>query len=258
MKETRSFEVKGRVFSKNNIRALADEYCDLHQSGLRRKKPTTLKFKIFCEDGTIYETDNIDLFADNSYFDNKVINSLVMSVTNYSEISADLTIDKRPYATSQLTISSDERIWLNSTYNKLIDIINYAKPQDNWLLRHRTLLLNLIALGFGFAFFMIIKFIIVGSPTSPNPEQKLSKFNLILQTYPTIRYLFVTILLWAMGLLSAFPIRDWLLQLWPEIEFDFGPEHSKIYKQRRNRIVFIFVIIIIPSIISYLVSLVTN
>jgi len=53
-----------------------------------------------------------------------------------------------------------------------------------------------------------------------------------------------------MGIPWASEVRRWLLNLWPEIELDFGPEHLKVEKLRRLRISIVFSIAIIPIILT--------
>ena len=55
---------------------------------------------------------------------------------------------------------------------------------------------------------------------------------------------------WLMGIPWAPYIRNWLLNLWPVIEFDFGPEHMKVEKLRRLRISIVFSTAIIPIVIA--------
>ena len=53
-----------------------------------------------------------------------------------------------------------------------------------------------------------------------------------------------------MGFFGAFYLRNWLLSLWPTIEFDFGPEHLNIEKSRRNRILVFITFAVIPIVLT--------
>lgn len=57
-----------------------------------------------------------------------------------------------------------------------------------------------------------------------------------------------------LGYFPSFYITDWLKKLWPNIEIQIGPKHNFVEENRRKLLVGIFVIVIIPLVISFLVK----
>jgi hypothetical protein len=60
------------------------------------------------------------------------------------------------------------------------------------------------------------------------------------------------------GLTFALPVRDWILELWPLIELDLGPEHLKIEKRRRARLAIVTAAIVLPILLRVLYDIVKS
>lgn len=52
---------------------------------------------------------------------------------------------------------------------------------------------------------------------------------------------------WLMGFAwGAFGVRSWFLGLWPNIEFDFGLQHLRTERKKRQRLAAVATLIVLP------------
>ena len=156
------------------------------------------------------------------------------------------------------TVKGDDHNWVNGIFVQLQEIIESVKPQDNWLLRHKSVLLHTIALGVGAALYQILRFLTYQLvPPMENPSETVKAMRQFFVTYPFFMFLLDWLLKWGLGITWAFPLREWLLCLWPSIEFDFGPEHMKVEKQRRLRAWVVLSSAVLPIVLTLLYDIVT-
>jgi len=131
---------------------------------------------------------------------------------------------------NRVTVKGDDSNWVNGTFTKVKEIIDATRPQENWLLRHRglTYLLGTAAIWYTLSFL----------------GQRLY------EPKPGVQR--VAILSWCgfIALALGFELKRWLLDLWPSIEFDFGPEHTRMEKARRGRIVAFLIILGLPMVVN--------
>ena len=55
---------------------------------------------------------------------------------------------------------------------------------------------------------------------------------------------------WLIGTGWASTARDWVLDAWPSIDLDVGPTSTKLTEQRRARIMFLLLFIVLPILCS--------
>jgi len=145
-----------------------------------------------------------------------------------------------------LIVRGKDRNWVNGTSTRIKEIINSTTLQDNWMIRHKTFLFHLSALGIGIIIQTIL-WILIYQHFEPTKDPSDNFFV----THPLFKYVINLLIIYAVGFFWAFFLRDWLLSLWPTIEFDFGPEHLKIERSRRNRIIVFITLAVIPIILAF-------
>lgn len=130
--------------------------------------------------------------------------------------------------------------WVNTIYQSIEDMIINWEPQNKWITKYYYLL--------GILLYVILFIIII---------QIYSAINTILHLNSSIYSILSTKGLLISSLLFSLSATMILLieikNLYPPIEFNFGPKHSQIEANKRNKIYTIMVIIIIPFIISLII-----
>ena len=167
---------------------------------------------------------------------------------------------------NEMIVSAKELPWLNANFQALEDAINRVRPQDSWVLRHQRLLLHLIALGLGaliqgifdLLFVWIDKKLPMLWDLFPSPSPNLPWVRLL--SSPSAQpFLFVAgwIWRWFLGFFwGAHSIHRWLLEMWPNIEFNFGLPHLQTEKIRRDRLMSVWVLIVVPIITAAIYDLI--
>lgn len=258
MKETRRFVIRKKIFTKTDFLNIGKLFLSEYSSAQQNKNHASLEFRISCTDGTSYESESIELFDDGGILDLKKINTLEITFHNYMLDSyINISVVRGGGYSDALIINGKDQNWVNGVFTRLKEIIDSLKPQDNFLIRHKTALLHITALGIGIFIYFIL-WLILYRHIEPikNPSETVKTIRSFFQTYPFFVRSLYWFLYWGMGIPWAPHIRTWLLNLWPNIEFDFGPEHLKVEKLRRIRIAMVFSIAIIPIILSIAYDLV--
>lgn len=254
MKETRQIVIKKKIFTKSDILNIGQILLNEYNSAQKKEHHSSVAFKLNCSDGTSYESESYELFENGSIIDIKKINSLEMSFSNYKlESYINFSITHGNEYGNHLIVRGNDRNWVDGLFTRLKEIINSVKPQNHWILKYKTLILHLIALGVGVIIYSILNFLLYRHiQPIKNPSDTVQAIRTFFITNPFFVYLIDWFLRWFMGIPWAISIRSWLLNLWPVIEFDFGPEHMKVEKNRRFRIALIFSSVVIPIFLSIL------
>jgi len=252
MKETRRLDIKKKVFTKRDILNIGHILLSEYQSAQKAEHYSSIAFQLICDDGTSYESESIELFEDGNIIDLKRTRTLEMHFR-------DSELDRRIYISvahgekygNYLIVTGKDINWVNGLFTRLQETINSVKPQENWILKHKTLILHVSALGIGTILYSAFWFVLHRHiKPIENPPEILKAMRIFFKTYPLFSYLFDWFMNWAAGIPLALCFRIWLLNLWPDIEFDFGPEHMKIEKTRRLRISIIFFVAVVPIVLA--------
>jgi hypothetical protein len=157
-------------------------------------------------------------------------------------------------------VSGFDRYWVSGTFDKIDNIVKAVTPQQHWFVKYKTIILHIGSLILGYMIFEITSmfFDIIHGPVKPieNPSETLLVIRNFVQMYPLVLQIFNGIIFWLDGIFPTLLLRDWVLKLWPKVEFDFGPEHQKLEKIRRKRLGLFFLLIVIPFLINFIYDLV--
>ncbi|PIU75291.1 MAG: hypothetical protein COS76_01525 [Candidatus Portnoybacteria bacterium CG06_land_8_20_14_3_00_39_12] len=75
----------------------------------------------------------------------------------------------------------------------------------------------------------------------------------------TIRVVFIVAWIWIVGLAGSFPACGWFFRMFfPVIEFNFGPEYTKIEKTKRKRLYGFMSLILIPFVLTIFYDYIKN
>jgi hypothetical protein len=217
---------------------------------------TTKKFEVEFEDGTSIEGDSPEVFSDEILTSDSRPVSVSMSFSNLaddSRTSVALHHGSSSYYDNRIKISGEDTKWLNANFQALKDCVAKVRPQGSWVIRHPTLLLNLIALGIGCLGMLIIDLgleILVRTTA-------LGSFRINAPPWLTsirsswLMYPVGWVLRWITGYFwGAQCVRNWLLNMWPSVEFDFGAVHLQTEKKKRERLNAVWVLVTVPILVT--------
>ena len=140
-------------------------------------------------------------------------------------------------------MSGNDTAWVDATFVELERVIMAARPQLDVLRKYRWALSIPLAFVVGYSWFvsidLILRFLnLEVSSTTGWPTY----FN----EHPEVKYL-TLVALWGLPYYyMAWSILGWIGSLWPDVEFDFGPEHLKINKKIRGRLTLLCRLILLP------------
>ena len=251
--KTVTYPIEYRVFKKEDVLRLSKEIFTIYNRS--KSKHVALRFAICAEDNTEYEIHNSDFKSVENTLDIKKINNITMHYHDYDagkDILINLVQGQNLYSNNNLKVEGSDSKWVDTNYQKFKEIFDSVKPQNNFFLKHNRLIFHFCSVNVGF---MILKFIVwlynyFNVETSSDYEPGL--LLIMIENVPFFRYVLLVLMSWMFGAWMLYLFWDMLMKLWPSIEFDFGPEHLKIQKNRRNTIAAIISLIAIPLIIQLL------
>lgn len=243
MIETREKKIKSRVFTKKDIENLWKVFNSQFSSSKIKNNHTSLNMQVRCEDGTRYESEGNELLSDGNIFDLKKVISINFEYYDYKEekrIALDLTHGNR-YSYDSLTVKGDDNNWVAGIFNNFEILLNSIKPQQHWFLKYKVVFLFSGVIIFSTAFMNSVLYL---KPSYLGVFIKNEDF--------IVNYMFYLLIFSIYGLVIFVFLTEWVARLWPNIEFDFGPEHYKIEKNKRNRIGSFLTIIVIQLIFLFI------
>lgn len=251
-KETRRLDINWRVFSKFDIRRLAQILESAFQVAKKAKHHSSLSFHLYCQGGISYESDSVSILEDEGPLDIKRTISIQMTFYDYEEERRiDVSLREGNH-NSDLSVRGTDKNWVQGNFTSLLETIESVQPQDTFFLRHKGIIYHVISLGVGSLIYLILEFLITRfiEPIK-NPSEFVMGIRNFLATNLWAYFLIQIFDRWLMGLGFAYFIRESLIKLWPEIEFDFGPDHMNKQKIRKQRIKSVVSLVIIPLLIDF-------
>lgn len=247
MEETRRYNIEKRVFKKSDIKLIGKIFLDEYEKvQYEEKYYSSITFRLDCDDNTSYESKDMGLFDDGNIIDIKRTRTVEITFQDYKlSRYINISIIHGQSYRNTLIVNGKDQDWVNGIFIRIKEIIDSTTPQEKWIIRHKTFLLHLSALGVGIIMHTIL-WILIYQHIEPTKDPSDNFFV----TYPLSKYVFNLLIIWGTGLFGAFYLRNWLLSLWPIIEFDFGPEHLKIENSRRKRISVFIIIAVIPIVLT--------
>jgi len=254
IKEQRIYKIKWRVISANNIRHIAQLAQREYQSSKSLDHHANISYKLNCEDSSSYVSDSTSLFEEGGNLD---IKKALMIQINYHDYTNTRDIDiviKEGSSNSYFEIEGEDRNWVSGVFAELEEHLKSIKPQNQFLIKYKPIIIPILSLIIGYSISSLLDCFIFNNLELPTiTNQNFLSFVTYISNNPLLRLIISILLRTFQGFISfTYPIYNWLLELWPVIEFDFGPEHYKIIKKRRSRVIFILTMLILPITIEKL------
>ncbi len=253
-KEKRILDINNLVFSKSDIKLIAEIFNEEYQKEKDNNPYCNFDFEVKCYDQTSYGTDNLDLLEEGGEFDIKSI-YFINLLFRGSDKRMEFGLNKENvYRSNQLSIEGNDADWVAGRFSDFEKVIKSVKPQQSKVKKY-SFSLKLIFVSLFYLTIFYILDTLINKFFSLHTTPRLSMED-IMAIYLNL-YIFCIGSSLGIAFYLSGNITSWVLDLWPDIEFDFGPEHLKIEKLRRKRIWIVISITIIPFIISILVNILT-
>jgi len=164
------------------------------------------------------------------------------------EVSISLSHGGGDYR-NYVKVSGLDSTWVNGTLKTIEEIIMGFKPQYRFLAEHKGAIEFVFALSIGSMYFYLMDLIPIAPIEGERPEWAI-KLASALKGFELLFYFLKYIFAYLVGIWPAFYLMAKLEKLWPSIEFQIGPEHTFIEKQRRAWIAAALLVGVVPLLTS--------
>lgn len=263
MKQTRRSKISYRVFKIKDIKRIAnvfDEQVKLAQKSEHRHRIT---YTVTFADDTCFESDLPSLLDDMS-IDIKRPVKVKFDFFNYEmerSISFSVTHGKYEYG-NEFWVQANEEPWLNDIFTRVLTLVNGTEPQSFFFAKHQIMLAHLISIALGsltVLFFDTLFYLFEAQQLSISSSgvEKENALKVFFEGHQALAYILGWFGRWLTGwLFGSLFYADWILSAWPNIELDFGAEHLKNEKKKRERIYLVFILVVIPILITIIVDVI--
>lgn len=140
-------------------------------------------------------------------------------------------------------LESNDIDWMNASLKVVEDFLTECKNQSVFIRKNKIpIIISIIAI-LSFFLLNLIEFFIKTEVSFPKIVGNIFRDDLI---YYIILFVMVTAT-------PSFLIYRWLRKLYPSIEIQTGPLSGKIQKEKRNKLLLVVLILIVPVVISILI-----
>lgn len=246
MEKEINIPIKDKIITKEDILRLSKIFWTVYSNN--KSNHARLSFSFACNElDSTYKLENKKLETEEEFLNTKKIKSLSMTFHDYTKSKhLQLNLSHGDTSWNKLKIESSNNRWVDARYNDFKEKIEAIKPQKNWFLDYKKIIYHITSLNVGFLWIKLIWLL----PTKSIPYEELSPFWQYIRDSTIIKYLILTILAWGFGISVLWWVFEKLAQLWPSIEFDFGPEHFKKEKRTRKTLGVILSLILIPLVLQ--------
>jgi hypothetical protein len=142
-------------------------------------------------------------------------------------------------------VEGEDSAWVNSTMEIVNDFFSTCRNQSTFIKKHKVFIVPATVLILNFLLNNCIGLIALKMHLFP----KFAMMSLAKD------WMFFTFILSLITLSPAFLIYQRLIKIWPRIEIQTGKDLQQIQREKRNEVLFLTSIILVPTIISFLLRL---
>lgn len=248
--ENRQIVIRNKVLTLANVRAVAKAVAvQLESIPQEDRNKADLTFVARCDDGSSFQSEDIDIFAEDSVIAQKRVTHVTVTYSYYPTKARVEVALRHGDMDATITVSGRSRIWVAGTLETLAGLFESFPPQGNPYLKHSGAIKFALTMGIGSIFFYLFSFI----PSDP-PNEKDARMVVWLTStvreYPVLRYVIKYALSWFVGMPWTSLVTNRFKQLWPSIELQIGPEHLLTEKLRRKLLATVCVLGVVPLSLS--------
>jgi|GEM_PF-6853739 len=263
-KKSKKLSISMKIIKKGDIVNLAEIFSREAKKSAEAGNRYIVRYEVEDHDEEITTDDDLTIFTSKDPLDlvkSKSITMTYYDIDKKQDIKVILTQGGKSNNNSGIQISG-EKDWFTVIYDEFKIIIESIQPQTCFFWRHKIISVSLIALGFVISIW-VVSWLIYLIDSDGNKLELLNhlrenprSFRTAVLIFTKNNRLFVgfftSFIFWLISLPIAKDITNWLLKMWPNIEFDFGPEHLKFEKSKRKRRFAFLTIVVVPVVIAVL------
>lgn len=254
VRESREYRIAWRRFDRAAVEGIGQLFTEQARAHTGDENLVRrLQFQVSCDDGTTYESDAVDLFAEGSVavLKNPIAVSFeywVFSGAVEERLSVDL--QHGDGVLSRIRVEGLDAKWVQSVFTRAKERVDACPPSDSWFTRHSSLTNVAAVFGTGSA----VSFLVIVILSALAKLFSWSLPVLFPQTPLTNLGLpWVSRILWG-GLVWG-GVQSWFWAAWPRIELAFGPEHLRLPTTRRKALAYIATVVVIPLVLTLVADL---
>lgn len=235
MKIKKNGQLEYKIFKEKDLRRLADYFVVVKEE--LKDDNTEIRLEVEFEDGSSITGFDSSILDESETKIVKKIHFILINIIIKKEMTIYMTTMGAEYG-----VGSKNRNWVDAKFAQLQEIFNTTPNQNYWLsnFKWQSLINNLIGLTFGFSFYFFILKKLIDEETLGND----------------IAVFFIIMFSAFIGQIFAhFLLNQLLYKLYPTIEFDTTSDHLNKNKKKKAAIWSIFILVILPLILSFFSSL---
>jgi hypothetical protein len=263
VKQTKSLEVQNKIFKLRDLNNIACLFYEEFEDAKKINLNPSISFEVYTDNGSVYESSDSDFFSNEPLFSTISIKKVKFILRSYDFYTRRLEVTLTPtssdyFSDNNITIYGYDINWVNGINARIKDLLDSVQPQSEYkkLILRITHFLSAIVIGRFFIFFVLI------IDTSKPDLSQMSSTTLAIRSviqYSALTYnFFIYLLSLLIGFYPAIGVRSKMKNIFPNIEFQIGPEHKQLYKRKRAKLINIFILIIIPLLLAIIYDIVKN
>jgi hypothetical protein len=258
MGKTLKLKIKDRVFAIADLRRIAAIFEEQRRLANASHHTAYGTYSVHFSDDTIEDDDETPstLLTEERLMSPSRPMLVYFRFRNVSYENRELTVriaHGEAYL-SEASVSGTDPKWVNDQFANLKGAIETAKPQELWILKHKTLFLQFLAVAIGTLFLSwvdpLLNWLLAEGVL--HLVDRRDPLHMFLVAHETLFYCFVWVCRWGVGISPALLVRRWLFSLWPSVELDVGAEHLKTEKRKRKLVFLFLTLAVLPIAVQIL------
>lgn len=248
--ENRQTVIRRKVLTLESVRAVARVLLAEYEGLAEDEKPKAqLTFTIRCDDGSSYQSEGIELLADDSVITQKRITNVTLSYFHYPTKSRVEVALRHGSIEGTITVTGSNRKWVAGMQDALSGLFQSFRPQNNPFEKYSKWIGFAAAMGIGSILVFLIS-LLSFEPPKEEDRQKYLWLTDALVAFPFLKYVIKYSLTWFVGMPWTSSLENRFSNLWPSIELQIGPEHLQTEKLRRNLLIQFSVLAVVPLLLA--------
>ena len=141
IRESRLIKIENRVIVLTDLQKLAriiwEEYAHIKDQDAHAR----VRFSASCDDESVFDSENINLFSNDSVLSSKRVTSITMSFDSYEKnanIDLRITHGESSSYDNRIKISGQDSKWVNGTLKAFGEKVESIKPQNRFFNKYMS------------------------------------------------------------------------------------------------------------------------
>jgi hypothetical protein len=209
--------------------------------------------RVVSDNGMITETDDPTIL-DDDVVDHRRSKRIELRLSDRRDKKISVSLEEQhrgSWHDSAITVSGADAQWVDQAFADLERLFAAARPQSQLLARIRWIIIIPAAIAIAYSWTVVLSqniTLLLPEAATRSPPSWIAQF------FGAHRLFLYGVFLGLFGLPWLFLARQlvgWVEQLWPTVEFDFGPDHRRTRRKKvRVRLAVIITLLTLPIVIA--------